>query len=806
MQLKLFGGEGPTGGDEGGGSGSGVEEVGLVEAARRRYLNYALSVVSSRALPDVRDGLKPVQRRILYGMSQMGLSSDARYRKCAAVVGEVMGKYHPHGDQAIYDALVRQAQSFSLRYPLIDGQGNFGSLDGDAAAAMRYTECKLRPMAEELLAEIKQNTVDFRPNYDGQHSEPVVLPAQLPNLLINGAMGIAVGLATNIPPHNLVEVVQALVAMIDDPEVPDARLYQLVPGPDFPTGGEILNTPEELAAIYATGQGSVKCRGEYTTEIVNRKKCVVVSSIPYAIDKSALIEKIGVLIETRKLPQLVDIRDESTDDVRIVMELKRGEEPEVAMAYLFKHTPLQQSFHVNMTCLVPEDDMQVLAPKRIGLREMLRHFLDFRLEVVSRRLAHQLQKLRERIHILEGFALVFDCLDEAIRIIRASDGKADAADKLMVRFGLTEIQVDAILELRLYRLARLEILVIQEELAVKRAEAARIETLLADEGMRWGVVRAEIIEISNTYGDPRRTKLVGPPAATNFDPEAYIVRENTWVMVSRLGRVKRQKGFSDVSAIRVPEGDEVGWVLRTDTRQTVTFYTQAGSAYVLRVDAIPATTGFGDAVQTFFSFADGERIVGVTCSDPRLMPTPAEIDVAQLTEEDPRPPFGVCITRQGKAVRFPLSAHKDVSTKSGRRFVSLAEDDRVLGAFACAGDENVTLATEHAHVLIFAVHEIPPRANAARGVNAIRLEELDRVLAFQLSTRKRDGLKVFTNRDAEVIVRETSYKSASRGGKGICILKRGRLVRFEWPVEILLPPEGAEAFGLVNPTDDGGEG
>ena len=636
-QIELFGNDGGDGGH--------VEEVSLVEAARHRYLNYALSVVTSRALPDVRDGLKPVQRRILYGMQQMGLTPDARYRKCAAVVGEVMGKYHPHGDTAIYDAMVRLAQPFSLRYPLVDGHGNFGSLDGDAPAAMRYTECKLLPLAGELLSELKQDTVDFRPNYDGQHFEPTVLPAQFPNLLVNGTTGIAVGLATNIPPHNLREVVSALVAMVDDPEIDEAALAQYVLAPDFPTGGEILNTAEELANIYATGHGTVKLRGQYTTEIVQKKRCVIITSIPYAIEKSALIEKIGHLIEQKKVPQLVDIRDESTDDVRVVMELKRGEEPDVAMAYLYKHTPLQQNFHVNMTCLVPDPDLEVLQPRRVSLQEMLRHFLDFRFEVVTRRLTHQLQKLRERIHILEGLAIVFDAVDETIRIIRKSDGKADAAAKLMARFALSETQTDAILELKLYRLARLEILVIQEELAAKMAEAARIEALLESEAGRWGVVRAELLELADSYGDARRSALVGPPAEVSFDPEAYIVRENTWVIVSRQGRVKRQKGFSDVSAIRVPEGDEIGWVIRTDTKHTVAFYTQKGSAYVMRVDAIPATTGYGDPVQTLFSFDDGERIVGVTCSDPRLHPAPAEVDLATLAEDDPRPPFAVCITR-----------------------------------------------------------------------------------------------------------------------------------------------------------------
>ncbi len=800
MQMDLFGGQG--------GDGSGVEEVSLVHAARKRYLNYALSVVTSRALPDVRDGLKPVQRRILYGMHQMGLSPDDRYRKCASIVGEVMGKYHPHGDSSIYDALVRLAQPFNMRNTLVDGQGNFGSLDGDSAAAMRYTECRLRPLAMELLDELKQDTVDFRPNYDGQQVEPVVLPAQFPNLLVNGAMGIAVGLATNIPPHNLYEVIGALVAMIDDPEVTDATIFEYVLAPDFPTGGEILNTPDELVSIYMTGQGAIKLRGEYTTEIVQKKRCVVITSIPYATNKGTLIEKMGQLIESRKVPQLVDVRDESTDDVRIVLELKRGDEPEVAMAYLYKHTQLQQNFHVNLTCLVPDSESKVPLPARISLRRMLRCFLDFRLEVVTRRLTHQVLKLRERIHILEGFAVVFDAIDETIRIIRKSEGKADAAAKLIARFELSDLQADSILELKLYRLARLEILVIQEELGTKRALAERLEWLLENVDERWQLVRTELCELAETYNEPRRTRLVGPQATEEFDPEAYIIRENTFVIVSRNGRVKRQKGFSDVAAIRVPEGDSVGWVIRTDTKNTVTFYTQLGSAYVLRVDGIQATTGYGDPVQTFFSFADGERIVGLSCSDARLLPVPAEADLAKLTDEDPKPPFAVALTRDGKALRFPLSAHRDVSTKSGRRYISLPDGDTCIAVYAHSGDEMVTLATEMARVLIFAVSEIPPRQGAARGVNAIKLDDEDHVLGYQLSTRKRDGLKAFTNRGAEVIVRETSYRPASRGGKGFEILKRGRLTHCESHVELFLPPDGADdpsAAASTSNADDGGQ-
>ncbi len=797
MQMDLFGGGSPGGGD-----GGGVEVVPLHQAARTRYLNYALSVITSRALPDVRDGLKPVQRRILYAMfHELRLRPESRYVKSARVVGDVMGKYHPHGDQAIYDAMVRMAQPFSLRYPLVDGQGNFGSIDGDPPAAMRYTECKLLPLAEELLTELRQRTVDFRPTYDGQLFEPIVLPAQFPNLLVNGTTGIAVGMATNIPPHNMTEVCRAAIAMIDDPDITLDALVGHVRGPDFPTGGEILSAADELRAIYETGHGAVRVRGEYTTEVVNRQKCVVITSIPYALNKAALIEKIAQHIAAKKVPQLTDIRDESTDDVRIVMELKKGADVEAAMAYLYKHTPLQQNFNVNLTCLVPGEDREIGTPKRLGLREILRYFLDFRMEVVTRRLEYELEALRERIHLLEGLEIIFDMLDEAIAIIRASEGKADAAKRLMQRFPIDEVQTDYILELKLYRLARLEILLIRQELAEKRAEAARIEALLANEGGRWKIVRKEIAAVAEAYGDERRTKLVGPQKEIAFDPEAYIVREQAWVIVTRHGRVKRQKNFGGIEATRVPDGDEVGWVVRTDTLQTVTFYTTHGSAYVMRVDSVPATTGYGEPVQSFFNFEDGEHLCGVTCSDPRVVPRPAEVDLAGLTDEDPRPPFALAISEQGKTVRFPLAAHTEVSTRSGRKYMSLAEGDRVVAVHLHAGDENVAVASRGGHVLIFPVREIPPRAGAARGVLAIKLDEKDRVLGYQLTTAKRDGLVCFTNRGREIIVRETSYHAASRGGRGTVVIRLGGLERCVVPVVILQPPDEEQQ----PPSDGGGD-
>ncbi|MGK0357881.1 MAG: DNA gyrase subunit A [Bradymonadia bacterium] len=777
MQMDLFGD-----GKEGSG---GESEVALHEATRSRYLNYALSVITSRALPDVRDGLKPVQRRILYAMYRdLKLRHDSRFLKSARVVGDVMGKYHPHGDQSIYDAMVRMAQSFSLRYPLVDGHGNFGSIDGDTAAAMRYTEARLQALAEELLSEIGQGTVDYRQNYDGQLEEPIVLPAQVPNLLINGATGIAVGMATHIPPHHLGEVINALIALIDTPDIGLEGLLQHVKGPDFPTGGEILNTREEMYSIYEKGQGAIKCRGTYEIEMLHRKKCIIITSIPYMLNKSTLVEKIASHIVARKLPQVVDIRDESAEDVRIVMELKRGASPEVAMAYLYKHTPLQQNFNVNLTCLVPTENPEVTRPERIGLIAVLRYFLDFRLEVVTRRLQFELAKLLKSIHRLEGFETIFDALDEIIALIRASEGKADAARKIMARFGLDAEQTEAILELKLYRLAKLEIMLIREQLAEQRGRQAVIEGLLADDGARWSMVRQELSEIYDAYADQRRTRIVGPAEETDFAPEAYIVKERTWVIITRQGRVKRQKGFSELSAIRVPDGDEVAWVLRTDTRQTVAFCSQFGRAYVVRVDDIPATTGYGDPIQASFNFDDGERIIGVISSDMRLYHDPSEEELEALEEGEPKPPYAVSVSRAGKITRFPIDLHAEVSTRSGRKFMSLAKQDEVVALYPSVGDEMVCMASKSGRVIVFPISEVPPKGSAVRGVNAIRLDPKDEVLGFALARKKRAGLVTQTNRGRELIVRETSYRPVKRGGKGTIVIRLGTLVSCERPVEV----------------------
>jgi DNA gyrase subunit A len=770
-----------------------IEDVSLAEAARTRYLNYALSVITSRALPDVRDGLKPVQRRILYAMwHDQHVTADGRYVKSAAIVGDVIGKYHPHGDAPVYDALVRMAQAFTLRYPLIDGMGNFGSIDGDPPAAYRYTEARLTRISEVMLAELREQTVDFRPNYAATLEEPVVLPAQVPNLLINGASGIAVGMATNIPPHNLKEVCRALIELLKhDREMPIEKLLKYIQGPDFPTGGVILNSAEELRQIYTTGQGAIKLRGTYVPD-PEKPNTILITSIPYGIEKDPLVERIGELISKGQVPQLTNVKDLSTDDIRISLELRPGANADAALAYLFKNTALQTNFNVNLTCLQPSVGAEVAVPDRLDLKAILIHFLDFRMEVVTRRLRHELANLEKRIHILEGFAIVFNNLDEAIRIIRASDGKADAAPKLMGRFGLTDVQADAILETKLYRLGKLEIKEILEELKERRRRAKEIKRLLANDQERWNIIRDELEEIRKKYGDERRTQIEGPSAPVEYREEDYIVDEDAWVIVTRAGWIKRQKSFTDIPSIRVRDDDQVGWVYRAKARRTITLFTDRGIGYTMRVNDIPLTTGHGEPIQRFFALEDQEHLVGVVSHDPRCLPdaTPAlpparpvqaylnGVEGVNGTEGLPPPPYGIALTAGGKVLRFALAAFSLVSTRKGRLVVRLDpafDGDLVVGVEPTDGTETVCLATRSARVLIFPVSEANVVAGPAKGVMAIRLDAKDRVLGFSLANKMREGLTVKTNRGATQIVRATKYEVTSRGGKGHAILQRGSL-------------------------------
>jgi DNA gyrase subunit A len=780
--------DGGTGVIDGGGSGSTEpERVALHEAAQTRYLNYALSVITSRALPDVRDGLKPVQRRILYTMWQQNLTADTKHRKCAKVVGDVMGNYHPHGDSALYETLVRMAQPFSLRYPLVDGSGNFGSLDGDPAAAMRYTECRLARISDELLTEIDQATVPFRPNYDGTKTEPVVLPSRVPNLLINGATGIAVGMATNIPPHNLNEVCTALIKLLDNPDLSSVQLCRYVKGPDFPTGGQILNSPEELKEIYKTGSGAIRLRGTWEEGPSTRAgKTIYVTSIPYALDKNVLVQRIGEIAASRNLPPLIDVKDVSTDDVRIALELKKDADEKMVMAYLFKHTPLQTSFVVNLTCLIPTENPEIGRPDRLDLHAILWHFLHFRLDVVTRRLEHELAAIKKRVHILEGFEKVFDALDEILKIVRKSEGKVDAAQQIMKRFDLDAEQTDAILELKIYRLARLEILIIRKELEEKRRRARQITTLLKDEPGRWGVVKIELEEIQKKYGDARRSSIASDEGEIEYTAEDFIVEEDNVVLVSRDGWVKRQKEVKDVSTTRVREGDAVLAVLPGSTRASAVFFSNFGVAYSTRFADIPASTGYGEPIQRFFKLKDGERIVAALSLDPRAIGV-----IAAKKEGDAPPVHAVAATSDGYSMRFSLEPFVEPSTRAGRRFARTADGAEVVGAARVSGGEIIIAATREARAMICKVEEINYLSGPGRGVILIKLDsKADRVLGFIASTGDRDLMTVETSRGAEQTISTAKYGVTGRGGKGRELLQRGQFTRVVPTV-----PEAPAPFG-----------
>ncbi len=767
-----------------------IEPVSLRDAAQDRYLNYSLSVITSRALPDVRDGLKPVQRRILYAMSQLGITADAKPRKCMFVCGNVTGNYHPHGDVSVYDALVRMAQPWAMREPLIDGIGNFGSIDGDNPAAPRYTECRMTRVANELLRDLGSQIVPHKANYDNTRQEPVVLPSRLPNVLVNGSTGIAVGMATNIPPHNLGEVCRALLKLLNDPEIKEYQLVanDAVLAPDFPTGGQIINTKEELREIYRTGQGSIKLRG--TTQMVTDTKgsrTLQITSIPYAVNKAVLVERIAEIVMGSKMPLIEDVRDLSTEDIRIDLPLRKDADEAKVLAYLYKNTPLQTNFNVNLTCLVPTENPEVGRPERLGLKEILWHFLHFRLEVVTARLEHELGVLLRRMHILEGFVLIFDALDEIIKIIRASDGKADAAEKIMKRFpaakgGLDAEQTDAILELKLYRLAKLEIKVIQEELDEKRKRARQIQKLLREStddtinSGRWIIVREEIealiADYSKTKAGVRRSELITVEEEPEYTAEDFIVAEDCHVLVSTDGWVKRQRQIADPGKSRLREGDSVLACVAGSTRTTIALFSSFGVCYTARMIDIPASTGYGEPVQKLFKMKDGERIVSALSLDPRV--------IGNVSEDPKRPDYcpeihGFAAASNGFALRFGLEQFVEPSTRSGRRFARVAPGCEIVAAVAINGSETILSISADCRAMVCKAEEVNYLSGAGKGVTLIKLAKTDRLLGFKASTGDRDLLVVETNRGAKKTISTAKYRVTSRGGRGIEIQKNGKI-------------------------------
>jgi len=770
--------------------------VELYEAAEARYLNYALSVITSRALPDVRDGLKPVQRRILYTMWQQRMTADAKFRKCAKVVGDVMGSYHPHGDSAIYDALVRISQPFATRLPLVQGSGNFGSLDGDPPAAMRYTECRLSRVCDEILGEIGQRTVHFRPNYDGTKSEPVVLPTKIPALLVNGATGIAVGMATNIPPHNLDEILTALVKMLDaqlqDKELSTRQLCRFIKGPDFPTGGQILNDAEEIKRIYETGSGTIRMRAVVEPGETKRgTKYLYVTSVPYMVNKSQLVQRIADVVVSRKMPLLLDVKDVSTDDVRIQLSIKEGADENKVLAYLFKNTPLQSNFSVNLTCLVPTENPEVGRPERLELREILWHFLHFRMDVVTRRLENELERLKKRIHILEGFETVFDGLDQILRIIRRSDGKQDAAKKIMAKYPLDAEQTEAILELKLYRLAKLEILMVRKELLERKKRAAEIRRLLKNEEARWKLVKKELVEIQKSYGaaDPRRTIIESVKDEPSFTADDFIVAEDNHVLVTTDGWVKRQREIKDPAKTRLREGDGVMACFAGSTRASCGFWSNFGYAYTSRIIDLPATTGHGVPIQKLFKLRDGERIVSAFSLDPRAI---GNVFVDEAQPDYAPETHAVVVTTDGYAFRCGLESFLDPSTRNGRRFARLGKGAEVVGVLPIGGDETILVASARARALLCKAEEINYLEGTGRGTILIKLAKDDRVIGFTAASSHEDKLVVITNRGARKTISTGRYARTSRAGRGRELLKNGRLTAIERP-EVTAPAPLPEA-------------
>ena len=774
-----------------------IQTVSISRETHERYIRYALSVITSRALPDVRDGLKPVHRRILYTMHHnLHLDFDGRPRKCAQIVGEVMGKYHPHGDSAIYESLVRMAQDWVMLVPLVHGQGNFGSVDGDPPAAYRYTEAKLTRIADHLLRELRQNTVEMRPTYSAEFEEPVVLPAEYPNLLVNGSSGIAVGMATNIPPHNLGEIVKACIMLIDEPDATTARLMERVKGPDFPLGGKIVTDRGTLRAIYETGSGSIKIQGEWKLENA-KKPQIVINSIPYNVDKSKLEGEIGVIIEEKKVPYLLGLANETNekDGMRIVLDIRPGTDPNLVMAYLYKHTALQQNFAFNLTCLVPGADGKP-KPDQLGLKPLLQHFLDFRLITVRKRFEFELAALRKRIHILEGFAIIFNALDKAIKLIRESSGKADAAEKLMKAFELDDEQTTAILDSQLYKIAQLEIQKILDELREKKRDAKKIEDILRSEAKLWGVIKDELAALAEKYGEKRRrTRMASEDDVLDFDEEQYIVKENTNVVLTRDGWIKRVGRLASVEGTRTREGDEVIAVVPGSTLDHVAFFADDGTAYTMRINEVPASSGYGEPVTKFFKLDDQVKIIGLETSDERFIPA----EIKPPTKEDPAGPYVLAVTSEGFALRTPFAAYRVASTKSGRRYVRLEEKAKVVLVKVLSEEESLFLASKDGHVIHFTLDQINILSGAGKGVIGIKIEEGGACLGGALVSNRHDALTVETSGGIKKEFRRGAYPCVNRGGRGHEVVKRAELARvLPAPIE-LVDWDAVEAGGNGKP-------
>lgn len=717
---------------------------------KNSYIDYSMSVIVGRALPDVRDGLKPVHRRILYGMSELGVTPDKPHKKSARIVGEVMGKYHPHGDSSIYDAMVRLAQDFSTRYMLVDGHGNFGSVDGDGAAAMRYTEARMTPFALQMLRDIEKETVDFMPNFDEEEQEPKVLPARFPNLLVNGSNGIAVGMATSIPPHNLREVIDAAVYMIDNDDADVEDLIKIVKGPDFPTGATIMGKNNAKEA-YRTGQGKVLVRATTEFEETNKgKQQIIVTEIPYQVNKARLIEKIAELVKDKRIEGISDIRDESNrQGMRIVIELKRDANPQITLNRLFKHTQLQESYSMIMIALV---DGQ---PRILTLHDILSEYLKHQKEVVTRRTIYDKKKAEARAHILEGLRIALDNIDEIIKIIRAS--YSDAREKLMERFGLSEIQAQAILEMQLRRLQGLEREKIENEYAELMKKIAYYNQLLADERMLMGVVKDELLEIKDKWGDERRTKIVAD--ISELDEEDLIEEQNVAITLTHLGYIKRvavdtyktqKRGGKGITGLTTRENDFVKNMIMTSTHDTLMFFTNTGKAHKLKAYEIPEAgrTAKGMPAVNFLNIMQRERITAV-------------IPIKEFAEDK----YLIAVTKHGTIKKTPLSQF-DTNRKAGLIAINLKDGDELIGIKQTTGTNNVIIVTKQGKCICFSEQDVRSMGRIAGGVRAIKLEKDDEVVSMELVSTNEELLVVTQNGYGKRTPVE-DYKVQVRGGKGL---------------------------------------
>lgn len=743
-----------------------VKEINISNEMKTSFLSYAMSVIVSRALPDVRDGLKPVHRRILYGMDELGVYPDKAYKKSARIVGDVMGKYHPHGDSSIYDAMVRMAQTFSYRYPLVNGHGNFGSIDGDGAAAMRYTESKMHKITTEMLADIKKETIDFIDNYDGSEQEPSVLPAKYPNLLVNGATGIAVGMATNIPPHNLNEVIDGILAYIDNPDISTDDLMMFIQGPDFPTGGTIMGMTG-LRNAYETGNGSIKVRAK--TEIIehkNGKKSIIVTEIPYQVNKSRLIEKIALLAKEKRIEGITDLRDESNrKGIRVVIELRKDVNAEVTLNNLYKYTPLQTSFGINMLALVNNQ------PKVLPLKDMLVHYVDHQIEVLTRKTQFDLKKAKARAHILEGLLKALDNIDAVIETIRSAYD--DAEQKLMTKFELSQEQAKAILEMRLRRLSGLEREKLENELNALVLTIEELEFILANEDKKFEIIKEQLNEIKDKYGDERRSEI-SLSIDLDIEDEDLIPEEDVIITITSSGYCKRMntevyktqnRGGKGMKGIKTNEDDVVEHLINTSTHEFILFFTTKGRVYKMKGYKIPnfGRTSKGLPIVNLLNLDEEEGLAAVA-------------KIKDFDSDD----YLFFVTKNGTVKRTAVSDFKNIRT-SGIKAITLRDQDELLAVRKTDGERDLIIGASNGKAIRFHEDTVRPMGRTAGGVRGILLAEYEEVVGLTVVTEERNQILVVTENGYGKRTEVDEYRQQNRGGKGVKTLniteKNGSLTK-----------------------------